>query len=1381
MPENPVKRSRFARIRELPKSRRVRRIAISLVIAIVVYALLGFVGVPMLLYHLAANQGTAALHRQVSLGHAYFNPFRLLLELDKLHVAERSGSDRFVDVGHLHVKVSWSSLYRLAPIVTEVSVGEPDINIVRNADKTFNFSDLTAPSGQPTPEPKPESKPMRFAVSNIQIANGRIGFDDKLLNNKHVVDKIQLNVPFIANLPADVDIFVQPLLQMVVDGSPLRIAGKAKPFANPPESEIDLKLDRLDLPSYAAYLPPSIPIKLPKGALTVGVGVHFVSEPEKPLIRTSGTASIDDLDIRDEANSPLLSVNHFGVDLADVEPLNQVVHLEKISVDGLAAVLVRNADGTTNLTPLMGGKAASGGTHPPSAQAPQSTPASTPVQASATAASTATASPIARSTSAASPVASNGAPQTQSQMTAAAISSPVASSPKATVPAPSASGAIASPSAQATSSAAQSMSLTTSNSPPPASGAPSAPVAASAAQNQTLDLTLNAFELKNSSVKLTDNSGPTPSVLSLEGIQIDLGRFQLGGKAPTTYDFSTRLGGGGTIAVKGALDLPGSRVTSNVTLDQIDLAALQSFAQAVLAGHLQSGKLVAHASVRTDFAPGKFNVHAEPADVALDGFDLRAPGKNEAPVAWKEIKASIAQVDLAAHQADVKEFRVDGLKASIERGKKGELNLESLIRQSAAPPPPPPPKRVTVARHTRAARGRRAKTEENESEKTKSETKPPGVEWKYRVALFAIENSDVRVRDESTPKPVMIAVAPLNIHVRDVSNDLHKPIKVDVAATVNRKGSINVGGVVTPEPLKAELRVATKRLDLAIANPYLSSHLNAAITSAVLTMNASLGLAQMRREFEINFRGDTTLGNVRVLDKLTGEDFVRWSSFSANRINLSVGGREPKVHIGALALSNFYARIILNADGQLNVNDIIANPQQAPTSLTRAHQTAGAHTPAPTIVPTPSATPTPIAPGAGQPSPPTEPVAGAGKPVPANIEIGGITLQDGHVNYSDNFIKPNYSADLTEIGGKIGAFGTSSTTPADVLLEGEVNGNSPIKISGSINPLTPMAFVDIKANADKIELTNLTPYSTKYTGYPIDKGTLTLDVHYVLDQGKLTAENHISIDQLTFGDKVENSTAVNLPIRLAVALLKDSNGVIDLRLPVSGSLNDPQFSIGGVIWQVLRNLILKAATSPFTLLASAVHGVAGGGGGADLSYIEFKPGYANLTQDDQNKLTTVAKALHDRPALTLKVVGHVDPKVDHDGLRYAKVDRLVRAQKAKDEGKEAGKDLASVEVMPDEYDKYLKRVYKAATFEKPKDFVGLNKSLPSDEMKKLLVTNMQVTDKDLQELANARAVAVRDSLVKKVEPSRVTIGAPKLDAKGIEDKGKTSRAELVLQ
>src|SRR5260370_37777845 len=208
----------------------------------------------------------------------------------------------------------------------------------------------------------------------------------------------------------------------------------------------------------------------------------------------------------------------------------------------------------------------------------------------------------------------------------------------------------------------------------------------------------------------------------------------------------------------------------------------------------------------------------------------------------------------------------------------------------------------------------------------------------------------------------------------------------------------------------------------------------------------------------------------------------------------------------------------------------------------------------------------------------------------ADVELSRIVLKGGKVDYTDNFIKPNYTANLVEMEGKIGACGTKSTSRADVSLDGKINGSAPINIDGSVNPLAPTAFVDIKANANGIELTGLTPYTTKYTGFPIVKGTLTVDVHYLLDAGKLTADNHIFIDQLTFGDHVDSPDATNLPIRLAVSLLKNSKGQIDVRIPISGSLSDPQFSIGAIWLRAFIDPIVKTATSPFTLIASSFGG-----------------------------------------------------------------------------------------------------------------------------------------------------------------------------------------------
>ena len=572
-------------------------------------------------------------------------------------------------------------------------------------------------------------------------------------------------------------------------------------------------------------------------------------------------------------------------------------------------------------------------------------------------------------------------------------------------------------------------------------------------------------------------------------------------------------------------------------------------------------------------------------------------------------------------------------------------------------------------------------------------------------------------------------------------------------------------------------------MDLSFADPYVSSRLNATITSANLTMDGKVGLSQERKDFLVSYRGDASLGNVKMLDKLTNDLFFKMAALNVNKIDFALGKGPPKVHVGQIALNDFYSRIILNSTGKLNLKDITASPQEAPTSLTRATGEPGSKgavpvqpTPTPTAVPSPAAATAPGAAPAASPSP-AEPYAG--QPMNADIEISKTVLKGGKVDYTDNFIKPNYTANLSDMEGSVGSFGTKSTSPAQVSLDGKINGSAPINIDGSINPLAPTAYVDIKAKADGIELTGLSPYSTKYTGYPIVKGTLTVDVHYLLDTGKLTAENHIFIDQLTFGDHVDSPGAANLPVRLAVSLLKNSKGEIDLRIPVSGSLSDPQFSIGDVVWSAVKNLVVKALTSPFTLLAAAF-----GGSGAqqDLGYIEFAPGYSTLTTASQEKLDTVAKALADRTALKLNISGRVDPKFDTDGYREASLEHSIEVLRHKDEGDSADAKTKSAALSPADYNKYLTKVYGAGKFQKPRNAIGLAKTIPPEEMKKLILTNTPVSDQDLQHLADARANVVRAYLTtKQVEAARMFIVAPKLDASGIKDQGKTTRVDLSLE
>ena len=286
------------------------------------------------------------------------------------------------------------------------------------------------------------------------------------------------------------------------------------------------------------------------------------------------------------------------------------------------------------------------------------------------------------------------------------------------------------------------------------------------------------------------------------------------------------------------------------------------------------------------------------------------------------------------------------------------------------------------------------------------------------------------------------------------------------------------------------------------------------------------------------------------------------------------------------------------------------------------------------------------------------------------IRIDTLTLQGGRIGIADHFVKPNYSATLTDLNGRMSGLSTEEGTVAQLDLRGSLANHSPLEITGRVNPLAASAFADVKASFRDIDLPPFTPYSGKYAGYAIARGTLTMEVAYKLQDRKLDAQNRFLIDQFEFGQKIESKDATKLPVRLAVSLLKDKDGVIDLDLPIGGSLDDPKFRLGKVIWQVLGNLIAKAATAPFALLGKLL-----GGEGEEFSSVDFADGRETLDEAGKKKLDALAKALNDRPALKLEAAGHDSGDRDIEGLRRLRLERKVKAQKLADlveEGRGAG-------------------------------------------------------------------------------------------------------------
>ncbi|WP_114810013.1 DUF748 domain-containing protein [Paraburkholderia kururiensis] len=955
-----------------------------------------------------------------------------------------------------------------------------------------------------------------------------------------------------------------------------------------------------------------------------------------------------------------------------------------------------------------------------------------------------------------------GSPQTSAGASAAHVgSAPVAG------PAP---GAAASASASAGASAASA-----------SSGAASAATAASAPKSETattaaapLDLAIKRFALNDSILRFTDETPSKPVAFGPTKVSATLADFSTLAKTNAHYGLNLAFDGGGSLAVSGALGLVAKTADAKIDVNALPLAPRQPYLDSVTAAQMLDGTLTAHANVSANWGATPFQLQVGASDMQLKSLKVAMRGaargssgssgaSNEPAIALADGRVQVKKVDLAAHTADIDAVDLKGLKVNAERRKDGRIDLADLAGTHEIAHEP-------ASSHPAA----------HAAGKTSQPTAP---EWHYRIGTLSLADSEANFTDSTTARPVKLNVAPLQLKIQQITDNMSRPLPVELHATVNRKGTLGVTGDVTPTPLKAAVRVNADRLDVAALEPYFGNVLNVTIASAFVTANGDLAASQ-GNALKASYRGDAALVDVRMLDKATSDPFAGWRSLALTNLKANYDERGTDVDAARVTFSNFYGRVLLDAQGKLNLKDVVAHQTGEAQSLTRDNS---GKAPVPLSPPTAAeaaaasaaAAATAKQASAARPaSAPSVTVVAAKEPEsPVRMHFGELLLRSGRVTYTDNFVKPNYTANLVDIQGKVGAFGTQSTTPAPVDVAAKLAANGPVAIRGSVNPLIEKPQLDLTATAHDVELTNLTPYSTKYAGYPITKGKLNVDLHYKLENNQLTANNHLFIDQLTFGDHVENDTATKLPVRLAISLLKNSKGQIDVNIPVSGSLDNPQFSFGSLIWHAVLNLLQKAVTSPFTLLANAF-----GGGGEELGYVEFAPGSAELTEADNQKLDKIAKALADKPSVKIDLIGRVDPAVDEPALRNLYVDRLVRQQKLKDTiGKGESVDPMSIKVDPAEYESYLAKVYKAADFKKPRNFIGLTKSLPADEMKSALAEHAPINEASLRDLAQRRAQSVQQYFDGKVDSSRVFIVAPKLNADGISDKGAATRVDFGLK
>ena len=705
-----------------------------------------------------------------------------------------------------------------------------------------------------------------------------------------------------------------------------------------------------------------------------------------------------------------------------------------------------------------------------------------------------------------------------------------------------------------------------------------------------------------------------------------------------------------------------------------------------------------------------FNTHyklslAKETELLLDKTSLSvAPFAIDAPdgrplVRLKNLDVSDTSIDLAKQRVSVGKIRSQGLETWAAREADGQLDWQKLF---AGQPSKAQEKKAEAAKKEPA-------TATGSETTAKTEAATPSKPWQVLLRDTQLRDYRIHLADKVPKEPVAIDVGPLNLDLTNFDSLNKSPFNLKLDTGVGKQGKLTAEGEVNLAPVRAKLNVTTRDIDLRVAQSYVTPFIRLEVRSGMLNTDLAVDL-KSTEPLALGITGKAQVDQLHTLDTLKSRDFVKWERVNVEGLNFQLG---DSLSIASINLEQPYARFVIADDRTTNIDDLLI-PQPADSKPAAAK---------------------------------TKATASADKPM--GIHIGEVNINNGSANFADFSLTPNFATAVQQLNGKIGTLDNRQDKPAPVDIKGKVDRYAPVTIKGALNPFNPLASLDIATSFKRVELTTLTPYSGKFAGYRIRKGRLNLDLHYLITKGQLNAENKVVVEQLQLGEKVDSPDAVNLPLKLAIALLKDVDGKISIELPVTGDLNNPQFSVMPIVWQTLRNLVVKAAAAPFKFIG----GLISGGGSEDLGTVSFAAGSDALSSDAQASLDKLAAALKARPALRLEIEGTSAEASDGPLIAQQRLEREYQSTYYKilqRRGDKVPAQAADLKVPDDEKPPMLEGIYRTRLKgQPPAEWVDLGKEERQNKMRDAVLKSWSSSALLLRQLGQARAGSIKDYLVDK--------------------------------
>lgn len=739
---------------------------------------------------------------------------------------------------------------------------------------------------------------------------------------------------------------------------------------------------------------------------------------------------------------------------------------------------------------------------------------------------------------------------------------------------------------------------------------------------------------------------------------------------------------------------------------------------------------------------------------SINGLSAKSALYKMPVVTLDKLSLNQADISLANQKVDVESIQLSGLKTQVIKEANKPLNWQSILETVA-----------NSATKIQTVSNGKAANKQNQKN-----------DWDLSLKKLALDNSNLHFEDRSLKTPVLLDVEKLAVELSAASLDQSHSLPIKAAFHVKQGGQFIAQGKLTPAPLNADLNVKLTQFALKPFAPYISQLALLKLNDGNANVSGKLAVKQAKN-LAVLFNGGFSVNKFSLLEEATSVPFLGWERIGSNSLSVSLA--PDRAHLSELQVVNLVSKFIIHEDKTMNITRVLRNQPATDASVTNNTTKPNLVKPASETTSSTALSNTDIAKPVivgktTKPATQTMPASTAKNANPTEafpVSIDTVRIENAEMEFADLSLIPQFGAHINSLSGVINGVSTSPNAIAQVELDGKVDDYGSARVRGSVQPFQATNFTDLKLIFKNLEMNRLTPYSGKFAGRRIDSGKLSVDLEYKIKQRQLAGENKFILNKLRLGEKVDSADAANLPLDLAIAILEDSDGIIDLDLPISGSLDDPQFSYGKIVWKAIKNVLTKIVTSPFRALGNLF-----GSDAEKLEAISFEAGSSALAPPEQEKLKTIQQALSKRQGLALGIMPSYDGAADARALQVTTLRRQVAQEmglKLDADQKPGPIDLTNpktqkaVDALYDTLTKKSLLKKLAAKLEKPE-------AGHYEAALEKLTTSIVISEPELQALAKARGEAIQKSLSDAGVPAeRLHVDAPikvTADAKAINTK-----------